>query len=121
MMLIVDGTDRRPPYEQLRQQLITAIRSGELPGGSKLPTVRKLATDLGVAPNTVARTYLELERDGLVETRGRRGSFVAGRPEPGPAEDAARQAADVYVQLIRKLSIDDSTALNLVRAALGRD
>lgn len=117
MMLLVDPELRTPPYEQLRQQLIAAIRSGELAAASKLPTVRRLATDLGVAPNTVARTYLELEREGLIETRGRRGSFVA---EPSDARpDAARQAADDYVRLIRRLRLDDSTAIDLVRTALG--
>lgn len=120
-MLIIDPADRTPPYEQLRQQLTTAIRSGELTQGSKLPTVRRLATDLGIAPNTVARTYLELEREGLIETRGRRGSFVADQPEPGPSDQQARQAADVYVRLVRSLRIDDRTALDLVRAALGGD
>src|SRR5690606_17027256 len=63
MMLVVDPDSGTPPYAQLRQQWIGAIRTGELPPGSKLPTVRRLAGDLGIAPNTVARTYQELERD----------------------------------------------------------
>lgn len=120
MMLIIDPAARTPPYEQLRQQLISAISDGELTPGTKLPTVRRLAADLGVAPNTVARTYLELDREGLIETRGRRGSFVAqARPTSHQPEDAQR-AADAYVQLVRRLEMDDSTALGLIRAALGR-
>jgi DNA-binding transcriptional regulator YhcF (GntR family) len=118
MMLIIDPDDRTPPYEQLRQQLINAIAGGELVPGTKLPTVRRLAADLGIAPNTVARTYLELDREGLIETRGRRGSFVAQRQQVQQPEEA-RKAADAYVQLVRRLDLDDSTALGLVRRALG--
>jgi DNA-binding transcriptional regulator YhcF (GntR family) len=68
----------------------------------------------------VARTYLELEREGLIETRGRRGSFVAARPEPQADEEQARQAADGYVRLVRSLRIDDTAALDLIRAALAK-
>jgi DNA-binding transcriptional regulator YhcF (GntR family) len=118
MMLTIDPDDRTAPYEQLRQQLITAITSGELAPGTKLPTVRRLAADLGIAPNTVARTYLELDREGLIETRGRQGSFVARR-EQAQQPDEARRAADAYAQLIRRLNLDDNTALGLIRSALG--
>lgn len=121
MILTIDPDDRTPPYEQLRKQLINAITGGDLRPGTKLPTVRRLAADLGIAPNTVARTYLELDREGLIETRGRRGSFVADR-DPAehqqPAE--AQHAADAYVQLIRRLDLDDNTALGLIRTALER-
>lgn len=121
MMLIIDPDDRTPPYGQLRRQLINAISRGELAPGTKLPTVRRLAADLGIAPNTVARTYLELDREGLIETRGRRGSFVAERNQSATTQsDEARRAADAYVQLIRKLELDDNTALGLIRSALGR-
>lgn len=121
MMLTIDPDDRTPPYEQLRQQLITAISGGELTPGTKLPTVRRLAADLGIAPNTVARTYLELDREGLIETRGRRGSFVAERPQPAAKQpEEARRAADAYVQRIRQLNLDDNAALGLIRSALGR-
>lgn len=118
MMLVIDPDDRTPPYEQLRQQLINAISGGELAPGTKLPTVRRLAADLGIAPNTVARTYLELDREGLIETRGRRGSFVAQRQQV-QQPDEARKAADAYVRLVRRLDLDDNTALKLVRSALG--
>lgn len=62
-----------PPYEQLRLGVIAQVRSGELTAGTKIPTVRALAAQLGLAPNTVARAYRELEADGVVETRGRQG------------------------------------------------
>jgi DNA-binding transcriptional regulator YhcF (GntR family) len=116
-MLIIDPDSGTPPYAQLRQQLIMAIRTGELPPGSKLPTVRRLAGDLGIAPNTVARTYQELEREGAIETRGRRGSFVPDARSPDT--DELRKAADNYAKLVRKLRVDESTAIRVVRSALG--
>ena len=66
-----------PPFEQLRAQVARRAASGELPAGTKLPTVRALATELGLAANTVARAYRELEADGVVVTEGRRGTFIA--------------------------------------------
>ena len=65
-----------PPFEQARSQIAARIAAGALPSGTRLPTVRALAGDLGVAVNTVARVYKELEADGLVVTEGRRGTFV---------------------------------------------
>jgi DNA-binding transcriptional regulator YhcF (GntR family) len=114
-MLIIDGSNGAPPYEQLRQQLITAIRSGELAPETKLPTVRRLAADLGISPNTVARTYQELERARLIETRGRRGTFVA---DSGDDAEQLRRAAVDYADLVYRLQCDPVAAVELVRAAL---
>ena len=71
-----------PPFEQLRAQLASRVASGDLPAGTKLPTVRALAAELGLAVNTVARVYRELEADGVVVTEGRRGTFVASATAP---------------------------------------
>ena len=73
----IDGSSPVPPYEQLRSRIEAAVRSGELAAGSRLPTVRQLAADVGLAPNTVARAYRELEQAGVVVTRGRLGTTVA--------------------------------------------
>ncbi|MGC1380883.1 MAG: GntR family transcriptional regulator [Candidatus Baltobacteraceae bacterium] len=67
-----------PPYQQIAEQIRAAIERGELPPESSLPTVRQLAGDLGVAPNTVARAYGELQSDGWLIGDGRRGTRVAG-------------------------------------------
>lgn len=117
-MLIIEPGSGTAPYEQLRQQLLTAIRSGELAPETKLPTVRRLAADLGVAPNTVARTYQELERNRLVETRGRRGTFVA---DNAVGEESVRQAAVDYAELVQRLQIDPVIALEFARTALGME
>lgn len=91
MKISVDPAAAKPPYEQVKDQIDVLIRTGELAQGTRLPTVRQLAGDLGLAVNTVARAYKELEADRLVETRGRNGTFVlASRSQ---ADDAATHAA----------------------------
>ncbi|MEU7140528.1 GntR family transcriptional regulator [Nocardia sp. NPDC046473] len=105
-----------PPYEQLRMGIIAKVRSGELTAGTKIPTVRALAAQLGLAPNTVARAYRELEADGVVETRGRQGSFIASSGDP--TRDVAGRAATAYVATVRRLGLDDTAALRYVKAAL---
>lgn len=105
-----------PPYEQLRLAVLARVRSGELAAGTKIPTVRALAKQLNLAPNTVARAYRELEQDGVVQTRGRLGSFIASSGDP--TRDAAGRAATEYVAAVRRLGLDDETALRFVEAAL---
>ncbi|MFK5633732.1 MULTISPECIES: GntR family transcriptional regulator [unclassified Ornithinimicrobium] len=121
-MFELDPTASEPPFAQLREQITDQVASGELRSGDKLPTVRGLALDLGIAPNTVARAYRELEADGLLVGRGRSGTFVAGR-EPGePASaraiSAGQEAAASYARTARSLGLAPSEALALVRQAL---
>lgn len=115
MTLVVDGGSPVPPYEQLRAQVVAAVEAGELAPGERLPPVRRLAGDLGVAPGTVARAYKELEADGVVETRGRGGTVVAAA---SGAEAEAVAAASAYAERVRRLGLDGERALALVRAAL---
>lgn len=117
-MLVVDPHSPTPPYEQVRLQVVELIRAGELPRGSRLPTVRRLAGDLGLAVNTVARSYRELERAGIVETRGRHGTFVAATGD-GTAR-AAWAEAEAYATRVRQLGVSPAEALRLASEALGR-
>lgn len=103
-----------PPYDQIKQQLTEMVDTGALPAGTKLPTVRALASELSLAPNTVARAYRELEAAGVVQTRGRSGTFSAGRG----VDRAAREAAVAYVARARDLGLADDELLALVRRAL---
>ncbi|MDG3014790.1 GntR family transcriptional regulator [Speluncibacter jeojiensis] len=105
-----------PPFEQLRLQILELVRRGELLAGARLPTVRALAADLGLAANTVARTYRELEESGAIETRGRQGSFIAAAGDTTRLH--AQRAAMDYVRTLRDLGIDDAQALHLVEQAL---
>jgi DNA-binding transcriptional regulator YhcF (GntR family) len=115
MIVTVDGTAATPPYEQIRVQVRDAVAGGALAAGAKLPTVRALADELGLAVNTVARAYRELETDGIIETRGRAGSFVA--PQGDAGQQQAQVAAREFVERARRLGLDDASALDLVRAA----
>ncbi|WP_087008303.1 GntR family transcriptional regulator [Gulosibacter sp. 10] len=117
--LRIDPGDARPPFEQLRRQLVAQIAAGELPPGTKLPPVRRLAADLALAPNTVARAYRELESEGYLVTQGRNGTLVA----PSAATDAelARRAATLaesYVGEMRRLGLAPDAIIGAVRRAL---
>jgi DNA-binding transcriptional regulator YhcF (GntR family) len=111
-----DPQASKPLFDQLRSQIIDGIRVGRLPPGTRLPTVRELAAQLGMAVNTVARAYRELESAGILETRGRFGTFVA---RTDPADAAMATAAHTYATAARALGIDKHEALEYVEAAFG--
>jgi DNA-binding transcriptional regulator YhcF (GntR family) len=112
----IDAGSTTPPYEQLRLQIINAVRTGALVPGTRLPPVRKLADDLGLAPNTVARSYRELEHDEVIETRGRHGSFVAATGDVTHRQ--AQLAASAFVGRMAELGISLDEATAIVTAAL---
>jgi DNA-binding transcriptional regulator YhcF (GntR family) len=112
--LSIDGRAGRPLFDQLRNQVIEAIRAGTLPPGARLPTVRELAVHLGLAVNTVARAYRELEAAGVVETRGRFGTFVA---RLDPSDTAMAAAARAYLDVARRLGLGKADALRYLDAA----
>jgi DNA-binding transcriptional regulator YhcF (GntR family) len=117
LRIVIDATSAVPPYEQVRLGIAGLARDGALPAGTRLPTVRQLAADLGLATNTVARAYRELEQAGLVETRGRNGTFVTAAAAGVPPE--ARRLASEYADGIRRLGLAPAQAVQLVEAALG--
>ncbi|MEU8775960.1 GntR family transcriptional regulator [Streptomyces sp. NPDC048606] len=112
---IDDSAGSPAPYEQLRAQIADRARSGRLPAGFKLPTVRGLAQELGLAANTVAKAYRALEEDGVVETRGRNGTFVAAGE--GSSREAA-SAAQAYAERAHRLGLTREEALAAADAAL---
>lgn len=120
--ITVDLSDPVPPYEQIRRQLSSLIAVGVLEPGSRLPTVRSLASDLGIAVGTVARAYKELEQAGLIESRRRNGTVVVG-PPPTPhgtvrADAAVMAAVDGLIRTARDAGIRDDTLIDLVRGRL---
>ena len=116
MQLTLDPHAAEPPYAQVKAAIAARVDDGSLAPGHRLPPVRTLAASLGLAANTVARAYKELEAAGVVETRGRAGTFVAGRG----AERAARTAAAAYVSAARALGLSDEEVLGHVRRALAQ-
>jgi DNA-binding transcriptional regulator YhcF (GntR family) len=116
MRIAIAPAASEPPFAQVRSQLATGIRDGTLPPGTRLPPVRRLAGDLGLAPNTVARAYRELERDGYIETRGRHGTYVAdGIPASMTTLDAeiAQLAAHV-----RRLGVPPEDVVEMLARTL---
>jgi DNA-binding transcriptional regulator YhcF (GntR family) len=114
--LEIDVASGVPAFEQLREQIVAQVRAGRLVAGDRLPTIRALATDLGLAPGTVARAFRELEAEGVVETRSRAGTVIAAGASV--AADVARRAAETYISAVRAVGLDDDEALALVRDAL---
>ena len=112
-LLMLDPSSSTPPYEQVRTQIVAAIEDGSLGPATQLPTVRRLARELGLAVNTVARAYRELELAGLVETRGRQGTFVAG-PASQKRKLAAAAARD-FLQRMSELGFDAAGAVAFLR------
>lgn len=115
----IDPEGELPPYDQLRRQLAAMIADGSLPVGSRLPTVRALAGQLGIAVNTVARSYRELEAAGLVETRGRGGTYVGAGGVL--TRQRAREAAEAYAAAVHALGIDSDEALRIIKGVLHVD
>ena len=116
----VDTTSQVPPYEQIRAQLAALIRTGRLVAGERLPTVRQLAADLGLAPGTVARAYRELEAAELIRTRRGAGTRVATLPSEPYAHDADQLTtlARDFTSAARALGADIEDILTAVRDAL---
>lgn len=119
LVLTLDPDDPTPPYEQLRRQLADLITAGQLGPGDRLPPLRQLAGDLGVAVGTVARTYRELEQEGLLTSRRGGGTRVAATGR-APAMDRRQllggMAAD-FVARARGLGFTDEEIV----VALGRE
>ncbi|MCR3722738.1 MULTISPECIES: GntR family transcriptional regulator [Prauserella salsuginis group] len=112
----VDPESKVPPYEQVRTEIATKINDGALAVGTKLPTVRSLAAEVGIAANTIARAYRELEEAGLIETKGRSGTFVAATGDR--TRIRARDAARRYADTAHKLGLSDDEAIAIVTAAI---
>lgn len=98
---------------------MAAIVDGALEAGVRLPPIRQLAGDLGLAANTVAKVYKDLEADGFVASNGRRGTVVLERSAAAP-EPVAQRAADDFAATVRRLGVDPARALAMVTNALAR-
>jgi DNA-binding transcriptional regulator YhcF (GntR family) len=120
--IAVDPNRPVPPYEQVRQQIADLIAGGVLAAGERLPPVRQLAADLGLANGTVARAYQELEAAGLVETRRGGGTLIAADAALTPAgrHRLLTEQAGQYAAAVRRLGVPDDEALDAIRTALGK-
>ncbi len=113
--LRIDPAATTPPFEQLKRRILALVASGDAPAGTRLPPVRTAADALGLAANTIARAYRELEEEGVLEGRGRAGTFVAAADA---AEREAAAAATAFAARATALGLSTDRALALARAAL---
>jgi len=123
-MLSVDLNSAVPPFEQIRAQIAQQAAVGLLPSGTRLPSIRQLSGDLGVAPGTVARAYRELELTGIISARGRHGSFIAAAASLAPAAERERAselraAAAEYARRAGQLGAEPGEAVLVLRQLLG--
>lgn len=117
-LLTIDADGPTPPFEQVRRQLTLLVESGRLVAGERLPSVRGLAEDLGLATGTVARAYRELEASGVVSTRRGAGTRVAERP----AADASllEVAAQEYLDRVEALGAGPDRAIEVLEIVAKR-
>lgn len=114
-MLNLDYRDARPIYEQVRDNLRRLMVSGAIQEGEKLPSVRSLASNLAINPNTIQRAYRELEADGYILSVAGKGSFVAQVDQL--VEQQKKQAVDAFraaAQKLRQLGLTQAQLAQLL-------
>ena len=116
--LVVDLEDPTPPYEQIRRAILDQVASGVLVTGDRLPTIRALAGDLGLAPGTVARAYKELEEAGVLITRRGAGTRIAEGAPVAEFNPELQRLADELTDAARGKGFGDEAILEAVRRAL---
>lgn len=107
----------KPLYEQVLLQIRYAIARGDVNLGTKLPSVRELAQQLRINPNTVMRAYQELDRDGLTETRRGQGTFITSDHQTVEKirRDLAQDAVRIFMSSMKELGLDRETAQSLLK------
>lgn len=107
MDLKIEPHSKVPIYIQIEEQIRAMVAAGQLRPGDQLPTIRQLATDLRVNYNTVARAYLDLDRDGVISTQRGRGTFVAG----GSGEEEMARLREEKLRTILRGALEESQHL----------
>ncbi len=123
MKIFVDTRSGVPIYKQIVQQIEKGIMGGLLKPGDQLPTVREVALELTINPNTVARAYRELEHGGLIESIQGRGSFVAAdlpRPTGEDTEMIIKEKIEELLREARQLNISPAKLEKMFKKALDK-
>ncbi len=125
VIFTVDPRSGIPIYLQIIEQVKRSVALGLLASGEQLPTVKQLALDLTVNPNTVARAYRDLEHDGVIETASGRGSFVRANGSADAASiaagrDVARGEIDGAVRTAKSLGLARAAVTELFESSLDR-
>jgi GntR family transcriptional regulator len=123
MDLRINFSSGVPIYLQLMEQIKHAVETGAVRAGEQLPTIRKIAQDLAMNPNTAARAYRELERQGIIEVRHGAGAYIAEPKTSATKASAVRRAGDVLRQAIEKgvaLGLSESELRRVFESELAR-
>ena len=99
-MIVLDYQDWRPLYEQVTEKFRTLIYQGVLPADSRIPSVRQLAMELSINPNTIQRAYMTLEQEGLIYPVKGKGNFVADTQKI--QEKSKENFRQEFLELVRK-------------------
>jgi DNA-binding transcriptional regulator YhcF (GntR family) len=121
VILEIDPRSPVPPYEQVRQSVTALVLGGRLGRGDRLPSIRQLANDLGIAGGTVARAYRELESDGVVTTHGRHGTVVQGPPRRAAPPADLLDAAHSYARRAARSGASLEEAITALRVAFASE
>lgn len=119
IQLALSDTSGVPAYAQIVQQVRRAMRLGTLTIEDQLPTVKEAVAELAINPNTVLKAYRELEREGLVETRPGRGTFVVNvvQPMPPTVQRRLQRQLDQWIDAAREAGLDADDIAALMAAA----
>ena len=113
-------SDDRPMYVQLMETITAAIASGTLAAGSRLPSVREMAAQAGVNPNTMQRALAELERDGLLYSQRTAGRFVTDQSDriTQKRKELAMQQIRIFLSSMKEMGYTSEQTLNLIQQAV---
>lgn len=113
--------NKRSIYGQIIEKIKSRIVTGKYPPGEKLPSVRDLADEAGVNPNTMQRALSELERTGVIYSQRTSGRFVTEDENmiQNLKEAAAKEAVDAFLEKIRELGLDIQTVLSMIQRTAG--
>ena len=113
-------SEDRPIYVQLMETITAAIASGTLAAGSRLPSVREMAAQAGVNPNTMQRALAELERDGLLYSQRTAGRFVTDQSDriTQKRKELAMQQIRIFLSSMKEMGYTSEQTLNLIQQAV---
>lgn len=113
-------SDDRPIYVQLMETITAAIASGTLAAGNRLPSVREMAAQAGVNPNTMQRALAELERDGLLYSQRTAGRFVTDQSDriTQKRKELAMQQIRIFLSSMKEMGYTSEQTLNLIQQAV---
>lgn len=117
----MDFDKNTPIYIQIMFEIKKRISTGQLGPGEKLPSVRDLADELKVNPNTIVRAYQELEREGITETKRGMGTFVVENDKNSILQmkkTIGKNFAEEFIKKMREAGVSDDEIMNLVKEAL---